>query len=75
MLIKKLIFFIIFYSASFIYCKEVFLYDPVKDDIELLDVSNYEQVVFNSTKATILEFFAHWCGTCQRFAPRKHKYF
>ena len=54
-------------------CKQIILYDPINDDIELLDVTNYEKTVFNSSKATIIEFFAHWCGTCQRFAPRKQK--
>ena len=52
-------------------CKEVILYDPAKDSIELLDVSTFEKTVFNSSKMTVIEFFAHWCGTCQRFAPRK----
>lgn len=42
--------------------KPIMLYDPVKDDIEILDSNTYEKTILNSPKATILELFAHWCG-------------
>jgi thiol-disulfide isomerase/thioredoxin len=44
------------------------LYNPEKDDIELLDSKTFESVLIGSPKATIIEMFAHWCGHCQRFA-------
>jgi thiol-disulfide isomerase/thioredoxin len=57
--------------VKIVLCKEVILYDPPKDSVELLDVTTFDSTVFNSSKVTLIEFFAHWCGTCQRFAPRK----
>lgn len=44
------------------------LYDPLKDDIELLNATSYNQVIFNSERATFAECYAHWCGACQKYA-------
>jgi thiol-disulfide isomerase/thioredoxin len=46
----------------------VSLYDPIKDDIECLNKTNFDSVVYGSEKASFVEFYAHWCGTCQRYA-------
>ena len=53
------------------------MYDNQKDDIEILDVNNFNQVVYSGdvkqkpdeiVKASFVEFYAHWCGGCQRYA-------
>jgi thiol-disulfide isomerase/thioredoxin len=65
----------IFFVCVTISASEIFgvqkriLYDPKTDDVELLDSENFKSVLFGSPKATIIKFFAHWCGHCQRFAP------
>jgi thiol-disulfide isomerase/thioredoxin len=50
--------------------KQLVLYNPKKDNIELLDSKTFESVLIGSPKATIIEMFVHWCGHCQRFAPK-----
>jgi hypothetical protein len=50
--------------VKLVLCKEVILYDPPKDSVELLDATTFDSTVFNSSKVTLIEFFAHWCGTC-----------
>jgi thiol-disulfide isomerase/thioredoxin len=53
------------------------LYDSQIDNIEILDANNFNQVVYNNDlnashhriiKATFVEFYAHWCGGCRRYA-------
>ncbi|KAL9963087.1 hypothetical protein ACROYT_G032258 [Oculina patagonica] len=39
-----------------------------KDVIELTD-ANFEEEVLNSKDLVLVEFFAPWCGHCQRLAP------
>ncbi len=34
-----------------------------------LDATNFTQHVANSETAWMIEFYATWCGHCQRFAP------
>lgn len=41
--------------------------DP-KDVIELTD-SNFQELVLDSNDMWLVEFFAPWCGHCQRLAP------
>lgn len=38
---------------------------------QVLDLvpSNFDKVVFNSGKASLVEFFAPWCGHCKTLAP------
>ena len=46
------------------------LYNPAIDkNIELLFKDTFDKVIQNSQKCTIVELFAHWCGSCQRAAP------
>ncbi|KAJ3661101.1 hypothetical protein Zmor_005517 [Zophobas morio] len=44
------------------------LYLP-DDDVEILNGNNFKKFVENSTNAWTIEFYASWCGYCQRFAP------
>lgn len=39
-----------------------------KDVIELTD-SNFKETVLDSTDMWLVEFYAPWCGHCQKLAP------
>ena len=39
-----------------------------KDVIELTD-SNFKETVLDSNDMWLVEFYAPWCGHCQRLAP------
>ncbi|CRK90663.1 CLUMA_CG004364, isoform A [Clunio marinus] len=43
------------------------LYGP-NDKVIIVTAANIEKVVFNNPKATFLEFYNAYCGTCQRFS-------
>ena len=45
------------------------LYDTDKDNIVELVDQNITSAVYNSPYLWIVQFYAHWCGHCQRFAP------
>lgn len=60
---------LILFLIQLIESKNIELYNPKFDSVELLNVSTFNNVIYNSSKASLVEFFAHWCGTCQRFAP------
>ena len=36
--------------------------------VELMD-GNMTDLIYDSQDLWIVEFYAHWCGHCQRFAP------
>ena len=46
----------------------VTLYDENDDVVELFD-DTIDQIVV-SGQIWVVEFYAHWCGHCQRFAPQ-----
>ena len=46
----------------------VTLYDENDDVVELFD-DTIDQIV-DSGQIWVVEFYAHWCGHCQRFAPQ-----
>ena len=46
----------------------VSLYDPDKDDLQVLTKNNFNDLVYKSDKVWFVEFYAHWCGACQRYA-------
>ncbi|KAM7388237.1 hypothetical protein PAMP_024428 [Pampus punctatissimus] len=54
---------VFFYSAA-----EAGLY-TASDQIVLLTPENVESVLFNSTAAIVVEFYASWCGHCVAFSP------
>ena len=51
--------------------EKISLYDSNDDVIELEDKSIDD--IVQSGKIWIVEFYAHWCGHCQRFAPKWKK--
>ena len=44
-------------------------YEPSVDHIEVYDVEGFKKNVLNSDKATIIEFYANWCGYSKNFIP------
>ena len=44
------------------------LYDKNDAVIELTD-ANFTEAVQDPDVAWVVEFYAHWCGHCQRFSP------
>ncbi|KAL3276208.1 hypothetical protein HHI36_020926 [Cryptolaemus montrouzieri] len=39
------------------------------DEVEELTANNFDQNVYNSNRAWLVEFYNTWCGHCQRYAP------
>ena len=48
-------------------------YNKTEDHIEVLTADTFDDWVYNSQTASIVEFFAHWCGRCKRWAVRNYK--
>ena len=45
------------------------LYDGSEDNVIELTDANFTSSIYNSEFLWIVEFYAHWCGHCQRFVP------
>ena len=43
------------------------------DDVIELTASNFQREVINSDELWLVEFYAPWCGHCQRLAPEWKK--
>eukprot|EP01012_Entosiphon_sulcatum_P061270 TRINITY_DN86717_c0_g1_i1.p1 TRINITY_DN86717_c0_g1~~TRINITY_DN86717_c0_g1_i1.p1 ORF type:complete len:483 (+),score=87.37 TRINITY_DN86717_c0_g1_i1:22-1449(+) len=41
----------------------------IGDPVVTLTSSNFDSIVFDATKHVLVEFYAPWCGHCQRLAP------
>lgn len=46
----------------------VTLYNHLDNVVELTDANITS--IYNSNQLWVVEFYAHWCGHCKRFAPR-----
>eukprot|EP00245_Coleochaete_scutata_P016583 TRINITY_DN77_c0_g1_i1.p1 TRINITY_DN77_c0_g1~~TRINITY_DN77_c0_g1_i1.p1 ORF type:complete len:368 (-),score=112.07 TRINITY_DN77_c0_g1_i1:493-1596(-) len=42
-------------------------------DVVVLDPSNFDKIVLDSTKDVLVEFYAPWCGHCKSLAPHYEK--
>lgn len=40
------------------------------DTLNILNGDNFELLVYGKETAFLVEFYANWCGFCQRFAPK-----
>ncbi|XP_039984306.1 sulfhydryl oxidase 1 [Xiphias gladius] len=56
------------FCLLFLSAAEAGLYTD-SDQIVLLSPENVESVLVNSTAATVVEFYASWCGHCIAFSP------
>ena len=45
------------------------LYSKSDKGITLINYSNFESTIINSTYSWMVEFYSSWCGHCIRFAP------
>jgi thiol-disulfide isomerase/thioredoxin len=65
---------IIFYLNNFQVNSTVIVsYNKTEDFIEVLSVDTFDAWVYNSETTSIVEFFAHWCGRCKRWAVRNYQ--
>lgn len=47
--------------------RAVNLYEAEKEiGVIALDQNNFDKNVYNSSRASLVEFYAHWCGACKK---------
>lgn len=44
-------------------CQDQGLYKP-GDNVDIVDVDNFKQSLYNIDQGVFLEFYSHWCGAC-----------
>ena len=48
---------------------DVIFYDSAIDHIEIIFGENFTEIIYNSDRLTVMEFYAHWCAFSKRFIP------
>jgi len=43
--------------------------EPFENNVRIVVANNFEEVVLDSTKDVLIEYYAPWCGHCQHLAP------
>jgi protein disulfide-isomerase A1 len=43
--------------------------EPFENNVRIVVANNFEEVVLDSTKDVLIEYYAPWCGHCQSLAP------
>lgn len=67
--------FVFLFNNCNINAEIVVSYNKTIDHVEILTGETFDDFVYNSKTATIVEFFAHWCGRCKRWAVRNYHNF
>ena len=58
------------FNFQYILTKPPQFYDFKQDHIEEYDTEDFKKNVLNSNKATLVEFYAHWCGSSKKFRSK-----
>ena len=47
--------------------------DPYDNGVRVLVTSTFDEVVYDTNKDVLVEFYAPWCGHCKKLAPEYEK--